>query len=152
MREQIDAITPQPTFFGAGREESYNVLLLPFKKLGSPADEVEGYVKGRLRSISESGDLPLNINVREPGINWELGSELINALDARKIGEKFGADMVIWGEYFLSSSTGDEIKLGISSESPANRFTERKTARNSPEKARGPRFAYLWLSRLHKIH
>ena len=113
LSEQIEAITPQPTFFGEGREESYNVLLLPFNSLGSSVNEIEGYVRSRLRSISESRNLPLNINVREPGIKWDVESELINVLDARKIGNKFGADMVIWGEYFLSNSDSDEIKLAV---------------------------------------
>ena len=126
LREQIDALETLPTYFGEDREETYNVLLLPFQQLSLPVTTVEGYVKSRLRGLAGASGLPLNIKVREPEIELDLESELLNLQDARTVGEKFGADMVIWGKYFYDTNTPNEIKLAVSSGSPVNRFSERE--------------------------
>ena len=125
LRDRIDKLEGDPKFFGAGRQQSYNVLLLPFQKLSLPVNTVEGYVKSRLRGLSGTGGLPLNIKIRDFNQNLDLDSEVINIQDARAIGKKYGADMIIWGKYFYDTNAPNQIKLDVSSESGVNRFSER---------------------------
>lgn len=125
LRDRIDRIENNPKFFGAGRQQSYNVLFLPFQKLSLPVSTVEGYVKSRLRGLAGTSNLPLNIKIRDLNLDLNLEEEVLNIQDARAIGRKFGADMIVWGKYFYGNNSPNEIKLDVSSGSGVNRFSER---------------------------
>lgn len=87
-------------------EDSFRVLLLPFdplEKVQSKDVQVERAIQKRLLDVKSDEDLELEVAFLNRGL------APIQASEGADIGRKLGAQLVIWGDYYQSSST-DETK------------------------------------------
>jgi len=124
LQERIDQLAEQPNFFGRNREETYNILLIPFINLKDRERTLNGFIERRLREISDISQLPLNVQVRELDSTFHNAEEQLTPRDARRLGQKYFADMVVWGSYLFDIEEADEIKMDVVTEPPLNRYDE----------------------------
>ncbi len=124
LQERIDQLPENPNYFGRDRDETYNILLIPFINLKDRERTLNGFIERRLREISDISQLPLNVQVRELDSTFNNAEEQLTPRDARKLGQKYFADMVVWGSYLFDLVEVDKIKMDVVTEPPLNRYDE----------------------------
>jgi len=143
ITERIANLASNEMFFGANREETYNILLIPFLSLKDKERNLEGYIDRRLRELGDLSQLPLNVRVKELKMDFHTADEQLTPRDARVLGQKLYADMVVWGTYLFDQEDLNEIKLDILTEPPLNRFDEQELNRNIRSRNRATGFRTL---------
>lgn len=124
LSERIDKLKEETQFFGPNPSKTYNVLLVPFLPLKDKERNFEGYVKSRIRELSEDSKSPINLQIREISNEFHTANEQLTAGDAKKLGAKYGADMVVWGSYLFDQEKTQSLDLNVRSVPPVNRYNE----------------------------
>ena len=89
-------------------ETDYNILLLPFQPLENcrtQDTQLERTIQTRLRAMSDDQGLGLHV---ELGTNYSCPSSFE---EAQAIGDKVGADLVIWGDLYEKCNSDNQACL-----------------------------------------
>ena len=122
IADSIRNMEPDSLFFGEAGDNDYKILVLGFVPYKSDKSIVESSLINKIRTLENKGP-DWSIAVQElPQVHKE--DDPIQAPVAKILGEKLGADMVVWGGYGFSPDAPSEVEIKIEQEVPLSRFEE----------------------------
>ncbi len=93
-----------PVFRGSGPK----VLILPFKNVGQGNTKPEAVIQSRIQKLSINKNFPIATHVLT---GLDAASLNIDLADGQALGERCGADMVIWGLYDHADSLRIDLRF-----------------------------------------
>lgn len=130
IEEQIEKLPKDPTFFG-NAEGIYKVMIVPFVESGEKwPTSLERALETKIKNLdvsSSKAKLELKVKTYDSQeLNNFDGELAIN--EAKALGKKKLADMVIWGDYKFvhEDSRKDELRWRIRATTPLNAYEEQE--------------------------
>jgi hypothetical protein len=81
-----------PTF----EPQKFRVMLLPFQKLGGADSKPAASIQTRIRDLTERNNLPTDVEIL---LDKKFEENTPDLDEARRLGERCAADVVVWGQY-----------------------------------------------------
>ncbi len=128
-RDQLKTVAC-PEFSGSGPK----VLILPFKNIGETAVKTEEAIRSRIQKLSTNKNFPIATQLLS---GLDITNLNPDEIDGRMLGERCGADMVIWGYYHVADSLNVDLRF-IALHNPEGAFaTGFQAFRGLPDVQRG---------------
>lgn len=130
ISDQIAALKEDPSFFKQG-DDVYKVMIIPFEQLGEEWEKFEEKIEIKLKNLAENSPNNAKLGLEVQSFDASTLTEFdghIAASDAKALGKKRFADMVIWGQYNLTQAQAGEKELNMElyTANPFNKYQERK--------------------------